>query len=70
MEIAGQPIRSQIHEMYVAWRRWRLLRSFMTSGISCGNCATPSATSTALRRMEQRGILEINEEQIIWQWPD
>ncbi len=70
MKLSGIAIKSQLHEIHVAWRRWRLLRSFMDTGVGCGNCASPTTTITALQKMEQKGLVTLTDDQVIWRWPD
>lgn len=69
MDLYFPHVTSQLTELYVAWRRWRLLHEVMDTGVSCSNCADPTATMTALKKLERNGIVEIIDDQVVWHWP-
>lgn len=64
-------IRDRLQKLRTRWRRWRLLRAYSrVFTAKTGQCVGFTPMMAAYERAERDDILELEDGEVVWHWPD
>lgn len=60
-----------VQRLRVRWRRWRLLRAYSkVFSVRTGKSVGFSPLIAAYSRAEDDGLLELEDGEVVWHWPE
>jgi hypothetical protein len=63
-------LRDRLRRLRVRWRRWRLFRAYSAVVKRRTGCVSFVPYIGALSRMEDDGLLEVEDGEATWYWPE
>lgn len=62
--------RDGVRRLRTRWKRWRLFRAYFQVAKIRTGCLTFVPYMTALEQMQDDGLLELEDGEVTWHWPD